>query len=270
MIPIFLPKPVLEVGPGHKPYPQSDCFVDLYLDNRERGGNIPHDGRPLIIANVEDLPFRDKVFGFSICSHVLEHVVDPVRAGEELSRVSKAGYVETPSPLLETLQAGREYHRWIVTKYGGGLLFRPKTRSRRSSLLFTKLGSKNLLFRAFLLANIDMVVTRLLWKDRLKIFVDHTSNFDWDEYENLAQQGLFGSLKNASSRIVDYMLRRYGGILKWNISFSFKIEDVLGCTICKKTVVVDEKRVFCLNCKGYFPREKNIYYMTRDSFVRLI
>lgn len=56
------------------------------------------DGKPLYKCSVEQMPFKDKEFDFVYCSHVLEHVVDPIRACRELMRVARRGYIETPTP----------------------------------------------------------------------------------------------------------------------------------------------------------------------------
>jgi hypothetical protein len=42
------------------------------------------------------MPFADGVFDYTICSNLLEHVVDPAGVIRELTRVSGAGYIEVP------------------------------------------------------------------------------------------------------------------------------------------------------------------------------
>ena len=85
------------------------------------------------ICSREPWPFTDKQFDFSICSHTLEDVRDPLGVCEELIRVSKAGYIEVPSRLLETCRgqehprmAGLSHHRWLVEAVGNHLQFTPK------------------------------------------------------------------------------------------------------------------------------------------------
>src|SRR5262249_54127295 len=46
-------------------------------------------------------PFPDKYFDYSVCSHLLEDVRDPVAVLRELSRVARAGYIEAPSRARE-------------------------------------------------------------------------------------------------------------------------------------------------------------------------
>ena len=73
---------------------------DYYSDDLERGDSLFLD-RPFVWAAAEMLPFKDKAFDYSIASHILEHVDDPASVLNELSRVSKAGYIETPSAFHE-------------------------------------------------------------------------------------------------------------------------------------------------------------------------
>jgi hypothetical protein len=75
-------------------------------------------------------PYPDKFFDFSFCSHTLEDLRDPIAVCSELLRVSKSGYIETPSRLREIFckerffylkmvvgrmpQIGFPQHRWFV------------------------------------------------------------------------------------------------------------------------------------------------------------
>jgi SAM-dependent methyltransferase len=75
-------------------------------------------------------PFPDKFFDFSFCSHLLEDVRDPLIVCAELQRVSRSGYIETPSRLREIFSKERlfrlktalgrfpsigfPHHRWYV------------------------------------------------------------------------------------------------------------------------------------------------------------
>jgi hypothetical protein len=104
---------VLEIGPGAKPFSRATYFVDW------RSG-------PNIVScdlSREPLPFGDKEFDFVYCRHVLEDLYAPFRTCEEMSRVAKAGYIETPSPLAEICRGidggsppwrGYHHHRYFV------------------------------------------------------------------------------------------------------------------------------------------------------------
>ncbi len=73
------------------------------------------------ICDKEPWPFSDKFFDFSLCSHTLEDIRDPLYVCSELIRVSKAGYIEVPSREVESSRgqehrriAGLSHHRWLV------------------------------------------------------------------------------------------------------------------------------------------------------------
>src|SRR3989338_3062409 len=71
---------VLDVGSGDKPFWRADVIVDKYLqdDQQRHSGAVVNDKRKIFIeGDVERLPFKDKVFDFVFCSHLLEHVENP-------------------------------------------------------------------------------------------------------------------------------------------------------------------------------------------------
>jgi len=120
---------VLDVGSGHNPHKRANVLVDRFiLNNFERSGqkiDMPED-KLLIQADGAALPFPSKIFDFVICSHVVEHIpIDELEAFcEELSRVAKAGYIETPSKWAEKLRHAPN-HRWFVSSKNNVLIFEP-------------------------------------------------------------------------------------------------------------------------------------------------
>ncbi len=117
---------VLEIGSGDNPNPRSNVLVDRYLgaDNRERGGDLVVD-RPFVVADAHHLPFKDGVFAYSICSHILEHMDEPEQFARELMRVSESGYIQSPSEIAERLFHW-SFHRWYVNLVGDTLVLHPK------------------------------------------------------------------------------------------------------------------------------------------------
>ncbi len=81
-------------------------------------------------------PFEDDFFDFALCTFTLEDLRDPVWVCEEMSRISRAGYIEVPSLLDElTWQVpepsggpwlGHDHHSWLCTFTDGELLFLKK------------------------------------------------------------------------------------------------------------------------------------------------
>lgn len=103
---------VLEVGPGGTPHPRSDVFLELTYDSESdrlsQRGHVEQepcfDGRPVHFYDGGKFPFNDREFDYVICSHVIEHVTDPVSFLAEVFRVGGGrGYLEYPLITYEYL-----------------------------------------------------------------------------------------------------------------------------------------------------------------------
>lgn len=130
---------VLDVGGGGSPFPRADWVIDL-LPYEERGlyGPAPDPAAERFsaatwvrrdICDRQPWPFDDREFDFSVCSHTLEDVRDPLFVCSELIRVSRAGYIEVPSRLEEQSYGvhgpwvGWSHHRWLIDVDGERLTF---------------------------------------------------------------------------------------------------------------------------------------------------
>jgi hypothetical protein len=113
-------KKVLELGPGHIPFKNATHFVgwEHGVQPIEKGEN-----HKVCDFNHHALPYADQEFDFVYCRHVLEDLIYPFRAIEEMQRVAKAGYIETPNPLAEIKKGidggdpkwrGYHHHVWYV------------------------------------------------------------------------------------------------------------------------------------------------------------
>jgi SAM-dependent methyltransferase len=116
---------VLDIGSGNEPFPYATCLVDRFLDpTPHREGAIYRGGKPLVSADIHNLPFADQSFDFVYCAHILEHVDDPVKACAELMRVARRGYLETPTMSEDILFLwGKERHKWHVVSINRTLCF---------------------------------------------------------------------------------------------------------------------------------------------------
>lgn len=103
---------VLEIGPGSSPHPRSDAFLELDFDADQdrilqRGGVLKEadfGNRPVHYYDGGKFPFADNQFDYVICSHVVEHVVDPASLLNEVFRVGAGrGYLEYPLVTYEYL-----------------------------------------------------------------------------------------------------------------------------------------------------------------------
>lgn len=121
---------VLEIGPGIKPFFKATHFIDAYFDQGYARTDLLGGGVHVSCnVDVETIPFPDKYFDFVFSSHVLEDLRYPMRACAEMSRVAKAGFSTTPSPLVEfcrgaqSVWRGHLHHHWFVYPSDGVLHF---------------------------------------------------------------------------------------------------------------------------------------------------
>jgi hypothetical protein len=138
---------VVDIGGGAAAFPRADYVFDaVSIEQAGSGsdGNVNQrlNVKPRYSASTwvqldlckhEPWPFPDKYFDFAVCSHLLEDVRDPIWICSEIRRVAKAGYIETPSRLLEQslgvenpCYTGFHHHRWLITAEGNRLTFRHK------------------------------------------------------------------------------------------------------------------------------------------------
>jgi SAM-dependent methyltransferase len=112
---------VLDIGSGHNPWFRSNVLLDRYTkDDTERCGPIQIGRREFVEGDATDLPFPDKSFDFVYCSHIAEHIEDIGRFFQEIQRVGRAGYIETPNHLWEQM-VGTTTHTWALWAEGNVL-----------------------------------------------------------------------------------------------------------------------------------------------------
>lgn len=128
---------VLDVGSGHNPHTRANIILDKYIkDNKERSGQsikIRY-GQQFVEGDACSTPFKDKEFDYIIASHIAEHVNEPAKFCEELMRIGKRGYIETPSKFAEMI-LGEIFHKWYVYKKNGALIFEKKNKVHPLGLL---------------------------------------------------------------------------------------------------------------------------------------
>lgn len=117
------------------------------------------------------LPFEDKYFDFSICSHTLEDLENPQYLLQELLRVSKSGYIEVPSRLAEQTIAiedgfsdslGWFHHHYIIEAKDQLLIFHKKIESINQSL--NACAVPLITYRRITAQNEEKGIVNLFWK----------------------------------------------------------------------------------------------------------
>jgi hypothetical protein len=107
---------ILEIGPGKIQFPLANKFIGC---NEKISNYIALD------LDTTSLPFNNKEIDFIYSRHTMEDIQNPDFSLSEIFRVSKAGYIETPSILAEITKnidcydnantyCGYIHHRYVV------------------------------------------------------------------------------------------------------------------------------------------------------------
>jgi hypothetical protein len=145
------------------------------------------------ICDKEPWPFSDNFFDFSICSHTLEDIRDPLYVCSELIRVSKRGYIEVPSRLIESCRGcesegivGLSHHRWLVEISDNNITFFQKYHAIH--------GNFELSFPSSYMKKIpkDSTISYLLWNN----------DFTFEEIQ-------IHGVENISNNLREYVSKRY-------------------------------------------------------------
>lgn len=133
---------VLDVGGGIRPLSRANYVLD-FLAWKDRSHVVPwlsevwptpffseHTWIRRDFCSREPWPFKDKQFDFVLCKGTLEDLRDPVWVCQEMMRVAKSGYVETPTRIIESLPGversrycGYSHHHWLCEAVEGGIRF---------------------------------------------------------------------------------------------------------------------------------------------------
>lgn len=255
---------VLEVGSGHDPKQYANVLCDRYVDDdTQRGGEIWLDGRPLVAADAQALPFADQSFDYVICSHVLEHVEDPEKLARELQRVAPRGYIETPSEIAERLY-GWPYHHWLVNLVNGKLILRAKDIRDQFGQLFHSLAAQDRDFANFHNRHPNLFLVQYEWDGEIEMEI-HPSGETVIDLESrdvieaimqqAASQGWFQwfklSVKNAVPagwrvRLKSQMAQRRQPPIR-------SLEEIVVCPACRSDVCWDTEHIRCSGCQRVYP-----------------
>ena len=168
---------VLDIGSGGDPFPRATILVERYLEPVFRGESLVTHGKPLVVADVNELPFPSKSFDFVYSAHVLEVVEDPLQASKEIMRVGKRGYIETPTEAKDMLFAwARDIQKWYVVGIASNLCFFEYSDRKLlginsdawSQVIFDKWQHP---LQSMFWDNQDIFNVMFEWEDRFSVFV---------------------------------------------------------------------------------------------------
>lgn len=261
---------VLDLGSGQNPNLRANVLCDKYvIDNTERAFEAPvfMDSRPFVIADGSILPFKDKSFDFVICSHVLEHVDEPEKFLNELQRVAKRGYIETPHPIYERMTGGFLFHKWFVLNDDGKLIVQKKPKGTLDSDLqdfFQKIFTTyDNIYRTFLLRNLKRLgfLTQYKWKDKINYRIisnDIMQPISDSEYLSADVKGDVGQFSGSVRTNISRLGKMKLGLGKWLRRHADKkcgsivsLLEILVCPICKLALEYNEnaRQLICTQCK---------------------
>jgi SAM-dependent methyltransferase len=207
---------VLEVGGGHNPHPRSNVVVDKYIDSNYHRQSDIHvlKHQEFLQADGENLPFVDNEFDYVICNQVLEHVENPEAFLKEQMRVSKRGYIETPSVIGEYLFP-KEAHKWLILELDGKIIMVEKSKVWAPTgpdfgfIFLTWLQKTSLAYKLLTATRPDIITMRYEWSDTIEFVInpekeEYLKYFTlyWDE--QMATQ--FFPEKSKSSELKDVLL----------------------------------------------------------------
>ena len=176
---------ILDVGGGMCPLGVATHIVD-FLPFRvpEKSHGVPSKTFEKsdwfqVDINRSQLPFTENYFDFVFCSHTLEDIVFPFNAMDEMMRVGKQGYIETPSTsweITKSVQAkgicGGQHHKWCVdvdAEDKNCLVFLEKSDCLYKNILYHQSKGAYLKSR-------DSDACHLFWKGSFRY--KHITNFD--------------------------------------------------------------------------------------------
>lgn len=116
----------LDIACGHQPFPKADVLCDLHAEpvpDRSMKQLVTC-GKPFVLCSCYQLPFKNQAFDFVTSYYLIEHIDDPWTLIKELKRVSKHGYIQSPSWFNELLY-GEKVHNWTIKKSHNQLYVKP-------------------------------------------------------------------------------------------------------------------------------------------------
>jgi SAM-dependent methyltransferase/uncharacterized protein YbaR (Trm112 family) len=240
---------VLEIGSGGNPYARANVLLDAEEESLERDEKELVRDRVLVLGLVEELPFKDKSFDFIIASHIFEHTDNPRKFLNELVRVGKAGYIETPEGWFEKMCA-YYYHRLEVSNENGSLLINKKESWKPDpiSRLFDNKLAKNVAWTKFIRLNPDLNHLRFYWKDSIEFeILNEDIDASWDYPVELTEI-------STQTKTLKFNLRQmYLSMTRWLFSQNKRNKDIdifklLQCPNCHSNTL--NKSLDSITCEG--------------------
>jgi SAM-dependent methyltransferase len=239
---------VLEIGSGANPHYRSDVIVDKYLGNTHRYSDLVID-RPFVLADGTRLPFADDAFDYVILFHVLEHVQEPAKFLEEVMRVGKAGYIETPNAIFERL-IPYDVHCLEVMDVNHRLYIYQKP-TQRHDVYFSELNliTRHPGWRKLFYSNPSLFHVCHQWKDKIGYQICNPSTVPFSvetDSQTAPEEHPRFSIRSLALNILRF-LRKFGRRHK-----ILDIHSMLHCPTCKLRLQITSDAAKCNTCGHAF------------------
>lgn len=240
---------VVDIGSGGSPNPRADVACDFMDEDLERSDDLKID-RPFVWVDVEKLPFKEKIFDYSIFSHVLEHIQNPKGALEEIQRVSRAGYIETPNAFYE-FAIPHVYHFSRCTVIDGKLTVNMKAKweDTLGDEYFDVKKDMNKGWWDLHKLNAQSLLTMYKWKGEINYEICGNKHFEKPKELMQEVKTPRSFLRNLAIKAVYFILKPRKKI---------KMENILACPKCKGDLVFgkEQSSAECPACNCEYKKHK--------------
>jgi SAM-dependent methyltransferase len=298
---LYIPRDalVLDVGAGHNPCIRADVLLEKYVEDTSQhrcGRTVRPCGLPLVIGDALEMPFLDGVFDYAICRHVLEHVSKPAVLAEECNRVSKRGYMEAPSPLIEIIHGGfpdekrllealdlqslfhgwgmKNAHQWYVLAAADRIYVLPKTEELLPLYLMIGFFAKKIVGRevkSFFRRPVAWH-TQAEWSEgkplEIRMLGDSPTIEGDERYSCDEIEQLIASIERISKLppAGDLASRVKIGIRDsvYGVAREIALESILACPVCKRPLEHRSKWLLCRTC-GRYPMVNGVPVLLREA-----
>ena len=248
---------VLDIGSGDKPHWRADVLLDNFPEAEygiQRGsGGVAKISAPMVVGDIQNLPFKDKQFDFVIASHVLEHIPDVAQACRELQRVAKSGYIELPYEGMAKI-LDLESHIWWCKKQERKLIFTPKQDMQFDTEVYKyarELDRRKTWFPKVVHPNFDISTIQLWWKDSFEFEVNGVPSKSLQAKVQAFEMQNFKPVKTMATTFRK-MIIAFLRLVFWHKTRkeNFKLEDILQCPSCGRSTFTKNKEAYvCDKCE---------------------
>jgi uncharacterized protein YbaR (Trm112 family) len=237
--------------------------LDAYESTGERHWAPLIADRPTVLAFVESLPFKNKVFDFVIASHVLEHSLDPASFLNEMQRVAKGGYIEVPDAFMERINPYSD-HRLEITVRHGRLLIRKKRAWQADPELVELYEDrvKEIVTRQVIPSHPFAFHVRYYWNDKIDYQIINPETVtlvdEDDQLNGLPQkENLRGRVHSLLRAVTRKLFSQHGR------NSRIEVVKLLRCTKCHQSELKSGNGVLvCQKCGKQYPVRNGVPDMT--------